>query len=84
MRILHRETNQIFDEMEIFLTVEEADKLIGYLQWLVENHEQGDAFHLDTDLKGTEYQKELTIAVYTETNQQHFDERTKKLIKYDE
>ena len=82
MRILHRETNQVFNDIEIFLTVEEAQWLSAKLDWLWE-HPEDHHSHLETDLVGNKYQKELTVAVYTEDNLKQFDERSRKLILED-
>lgn len=82
MRILQRETDKVFDTIEIFLTIDEARKLKGILEHMVENPNSGHS-HLEADLKENVFQKELTIAIYSDENLSEFDERTKKLILND-
>lgn len=82
MRILQRETNKALDTIEIFLTLDEAKKLSGILKHMVEHPESGHS-HLEADLVGNVFQKELTVAIYTDNNLDEFDERSKKLILED-
>ena len=82
MRILHRDTNQVFDDMEIFLTMEEANELIAHLSGLIEQPEYGHV-HVFGDEKDGVLYKELTIAIYTEDNLDEFDDQSQKLILED-
>ena len=73
MRIFERNTNQVFEEIEIFLTLEEANELCGRLDGLISNL-KAHHIHLDSD------NKELMVASYTKENLDEFDERSRELI----
>ncbi len=73
MRIFERNTNQVFEEIEIFLTLEEANELCGRLDGLISNL-KAHHIHLDSD------NKELMVAIYTKENLDEFDERSRELI----
>lgn len=73
MRILERNSNQVFEEIEIFLTLDEANELRGRLDGLISDLKIHH-IHLDSD------DKELTVAIYTNENLDEFDERSRELI----
>lgn len=73
MRIFERTTNQVFEEIELFLTIDEANELCGRLEGLVSNI-KAHHIHMDTD------NKELIVAIYTKENLDEFDERSRELI----
>ncbi len=53
----------------------EARELIGYLEGLL-NHPE----HHHTHLNDSDYQREITVALYTGDNLPAFDERSKRLL----
>ncbi|MEO8513691.1 MAG: hypothetical protein ABI543_09040 [Ignavibacteria bacterium] len=73
MRILERGTNQVFSDIELFLTMDEALELSGRLEGLISNP-KAHHFHLETE------GRELIISMYSEKNINEFDERSKELI----
>ena len=78
MRILDGESDKKLDNVSIFLTAEEALQLRSYLDQLLENPKLQHSH-----LSSADYQKEITICVYDIQNLNHFDKRTKKLLKED-
>ncbi|MFC2093369.1 hypothetical protein ACFLSV_05660 [Bacteroidota bacterium] len=82
MRILQRDTNQVFDNIEIFLTLEEADNLRAHVEGLIDQPEYGHIHVLGDEINGV-VMKELTVAVYTKDNLNEFDDKSKKLILED-
>jgi hypothetical protein len=76
MRIFHSDTNQVFEDIELFLTKEEMLGLVGWLEGLAENP-KGHHIHFMSD------NKEITVAICTEDNLNEFDERSKEVILYD-
>ena len=80
MRILDEITNKSVKNLTILLEKNEAIQLIGYLEELVfrgvpnEHHHQNNA----------DYSKEITIALYDDSNLNCFSERYRLLITEDE
>lgn len=79
MRILDNESDKKLDNVSMFLTKEEAVQLRGYLNQLLDNPALQHSH-----LSSADYQKEITICLYTEDNLSTFDERSKNLILNDE
>lgn len=79
MRILNRETNQVFDSIEIFLTREEGEELLARMSGLLSNSKTHH-IHLDTDEIDGRYERELIVSIYTNNNIEEFDDRSKLLI----
>jgi hypothetical protein len=79
MRILDDKSDKKLDAVSIFLTKKEAIQLRGYLNQLLINPGL-QHFHLPS----SDFQKEITICLYTEDNLATLDERSKKLILNDE
>lgn len=82
MRIHHYDTDQTFDTITLFLTEEEAENLINYLQNLLD-HPENHHFHCRGSEIGKSNFKEITGAIYSEKNINTFDARSKKLILED-
>lgn len=78
MRILDNETNRAISNISVFLTPEEAREMIGYLEQLLEDPQLHHA-HLNDE----KYEREITLAVYSEKNMNEFDDRSRKLILED-
>ena len=79
MRILDTESDKKLDDVMVFLTKAELQQLIGGARQLLENP-SCDHVHLSNE----DYQKEITICLYDPKNAKNFDERSQKLIQYDE
>ncbi len=75
MRILDNDTNRALANISVFLTPADAKEMIGYLEHLLEEPLLHHA-HLSDE----EYKREITLAVYSESNLNEFDERSRKLI----
>lgn len=75
MRILDSETNRAISNISVFLTPREAREMIGYLEQLLE-----DPHMHHTHLNDEDYEREITLAVYTDKNLNEFDERSRNLI----
>lgn len=78
MRILEPAHSKKLNGVGLYLTRGEAIQLQGYLEQLIANPSMHHV-HLSSD----DYQKEVTISIYDETNLEGFDERSKKLIRED-
>ena len=78
MKIFHRETNQLFDDIEIFLSVDELHQLKSYVCQLIENPSIHH-IHLLEDIDKSD-SKEITIAIVTNDNINEFDERSREVI----
>ena len=78
MRILDNESDKKLDDIAIFLNMEEAIQLRGYLNQLLDNPKLQHAH-----LSSADYQKEITICLYNEKDLQGFHPRAIKLIKED-
>lgn len=76
MRILDCDTDDALHNVTIFLTADEARQMIGVLEDLVHDPARQHGHVNDLD-----YQREITIAVYTPTNLGQFDERSRRLIE---
>jgi hypothetical protein len=59
----------------LYLTPAEAHQMIGYLKSLLDDPDANHS-HLDD----AEYKHEVTLSIYTDSNIQHYDERSKKLL----
>ena len=79
MRILDDKADKSINSVSIFLTETEAIYLIGYLEQLV-FEKRGDHSHLSSE----DYQKEITICLYSPENVDNFHPRIKRLIAHDE
>ncbi len=78
MRILDDESNKKLDYISIFLTEEEALKLRGYLNQLLDNPKLQHSH-----LSRADYRKGITICLYDEKNLENLNQRVITLIKED-
>jgi len=79
MRILNEVSNQPLKNVTLYLTLAEARELQDSLAEIIKIKENYHA-HISSD----DYQKEITVCVYDEKKLNGFDERSKKLILFDE
>ncbi|MCL2425180.1 MAG: hypothetical protein FWD05_02470 [Oscillospiraceae bacterium] len=79
MKMLDMKTNNSVNDLTLLLKKEEAVQLLGYLEELLSEEGEGDHHHLNN----YDYSKELTIALYDESNADNFSERYKLLISED-
>ena len=75
MRILDEDSNRATRRVILLLTLDEARELRDALAGLVEQPSRNHAHVADP-----EYQWEVTVAVYSPTELQHFSDRVKTLI----
>jgi hypothetical protein len=80
MRILNEDSNKSMKNALLLLTVQEASELRDDLERLISQKIFNDHSHIND----TDYEHELTIALYNPDNIEEFNERTKKLISHDE
>jgi hypothetical protein len=79
MRILNEDNDKPVDQMQLFLTKDEAEEMIDSLKHLLEKP-NGNHSHISNE----DFQKEITVCIYDENdpdNMKWFDERTTNLIK---
>jgi hypothetical protein len=75
MRILDIDSNRALTNVCIYLTPSEAKEMLGYLEQLVNEPDSQHIHQNDRD-----YEREITVAVYTDDNLNQFDERSRRLI----
>lgn len=80
MRILNEDNNKSMKNALLLLTVQEASELRDDLERLISQKIFNDHSHIND----SDYEHELTIALYNPDNIEEFNERTKKLISQDE
>ena len=81
MRILDEDSDKRLDNVLLVLTVAEARQLKAYLHQLIDVQSSTcDHFHVSSD----DYQKEITICLYSPENVDNFHPRIKRLIAHDE
>lgn len=80
MRILNEDSNKSMKNALLLLTVQEASELRDDLERLLSQKIFNDHSHIND----SDYEHELTIALYNPDNIEEFNERTKKLISHDE
>lgn len=80
MRILNEDSNKSMKNALLLLTVQEASELMGDLERLISQKIFNDHSHIND----SNYEHELTIALYNPENIEEFNDRTKKLISHDE
>ena len=80
MRILNEDSNKSMKNALLLLTVQEASELRDDLERLISQKIFNDHSHIND----SDYEHELTIALYNPDNIDEFNERTKKLISHDE
>lgn len=80
MRILNEDSNKSMKNALLLLTVQEASELRDDLERLISQKIFNDHSHIND----SDYEHELTIALYNPDNIEEFNERTKNLISHDE
>jgi hypothetical protein len=80
MRILNEDSNKSMKNALLLLTVQEASELRDDLERLISQKVFNDHSHIND----SDYEHELTIALYNHDNIEEFNERTKTLISHDE
>ena len=76
MRILNYANDAPLDNICVYLTRAEAQAMVGYLEQLIAEPEEGHR-HLNDD----GYEREITLVVYDAGNLDQYDERSKALIR---
>ena len=79
MRIYNADTDKKANNVILYLTPEEAKEMKDSLEALLKNEKHHHEHIPDSDFK-----KEITVCIYRKDNLSSFDERSKKLILYDE
>ena len=74
MRILNRSSDDPISDLSLYLTIDEAKQMAGYLEDLI----SGDIHH--AHINDDSYEREITISIYSSSNINSFDERSKRLI----
>ena len=78
MRILDENSDKKLDRVILYLTEDEAKEMKESLEFLLcEQHQHS---HISSE----SFDKEVTISIYKNENLSSFDERSRKLIIYDE
>lgn len=80
MRILDETSNKSVSNLTLLLKKTEAIQLIGYLEALTSKDVLDEHFHLNND----DYSKEITVALYDDSNLNFFSDRYKLLVEKDE
>jgi len=76
MRILDNETGLALDSVTLYFTLPEAEEVMQTIAQLLATPAEHHA-HINDH----EYKREITIAIYTQTNLTEFDERSRRLIE---
>lgn len=76
MRILNQNTDKSLQDILLLLTKSEALELRDELERLLSSNQKDNHGHIND----IEYQREITVAIYDDSNKNGFDDRTKRLI----
>lgn len=79
MRILDQDTNKVTKNVLLLLTQSEANELRDDLNRMLSLKSESDHSHIND----SEYEHEITVAIYGSDRINNFDERTKTLIEKD-
>jgi hypothetical protein len=79
MRIYNVDTNKKSNRVTLYLTHDEAKEMKDALEALLKDGKKHHEHIPDKD-----FNKEITVCIYREDDLSSFDERSKKLIRYDE
>ncbi len=79
MRILSEINDQPIKRVTLYLTTDEAVSMLKQLEDLITKPKR---HHIHVEDKN--FEREITIAIYTEMNLSTFDERSRKLIEKNE
>lgn len=80
MYILDDESNKKLNCITIILSKSEIKQMLGYAKQLLDNVDASDHYHLSSE----DYQKEITLCLYTPENIDSYNPRIQKLIIEDE
>lgn len=78
MRILDETSDRALKRVSLFLTPEEAKSVAGQLEGLIS---KPGLHHIHIEDEG--FEREITIAIYTQSNISKFDRRSRLLIEDD-
>ena len=81
MRIYNSDFDNKIAKVILYLTPDEAQEMKDTLEMLLNNH---SCHHEHIPDREDDFKREITICIYTKDNISDFDERSKKLILYDE
>ena len=79
MRLLNEDTDSAISRLTLLLTKVEACELRDSLEAILES----DAVARHEHVPSEDFQKEITIAIYDESDISRFDERVQELIQAD-
>lgn len=79
MRLLDTENDKALCDIKIYLTRAEAQELLDDLIALLKTDKK--AYHVH--INDVQYKHEITVALYDEKDISTFNDRSKKLIKFD-
>ena len=80
MRIYNLDSDTKVNKVVLYLTPDEAEEMKYALEQIISDNKR----HHHKHILDNEYKREITVCVYKEDNLSSFDERSKKLILYDE
>ena len=76
MRILDNKNDKEINSVTLYLKLSEATELLDDLQRLIQNNSNDDHAHINDD----DFNHEVTVVLYDESNLKGFNERSKRLI----
>lgn len=79
MRIYHSNTNQLFDSIEIYLTLSEAKEMQAQLDWLIENPNELDVIINEQSERTPN--REISLIIYTSENLKLFNQQSRDIIE---
>ena len=79
MRLLDVDNDLALKNVILYLSINEAKEILDALLQLVNEHGKKEHFHIND----SEYEHEVTLALYDTNNLDGFDERSKALIRHD-
>lgn len=82
MRIYNVDLDQKVNKVILYLTPDEAREMIDSLELIMNNNEKHHHEHIPD--RESDFKREITICIYKEDNLSNFDDRSKKIILYDE
>jgi len=80
MRIFDVDNNKAIKNMILYLTIEEAEEILGDLENLIKRNRSNEHTHIND----AEYKREIRLVIYDRNNLNGFDERSKRLINDNE
>ena len=80
MRIYNVDTDKKVNKVILYLTQDEMKELKDSIDLILKNNKK----HHHEHIPDGNYKKEITVCMYKEGDLSNFDDRSKKLILYDE